>query len=484
MLALVEAMPRRIVSIIPILCLVICCRPAPRVVTSEIPAPQIHRLEIADCDDAAFGPEQDLYLACHSPYDRLPVDVRGPKTVPDEMDAYVLRLNQRTGKLVFATRFGGGSHDAALRVKVDGQGYAYATGVTKSRDFPVTGNALRPKSGDGSDAFLVRIAPGGEIVYARVIGGAGDDLGNGLDLDEQGNVYLGGVTSSRDFPGSPSDRPATGDDAFVCWMRPPGDASSCRVFGGGKVEKLTGIALDGRGSIYAAGSTGSVDFPTRHPIQKQLGGRGDLFLTELTLPALEITFSTFFGGSGDDSGWGLALDASGDPVMAGITDSIDLPGTDASYQPGNRGKKDAFVASVGIRHGRAIRSTYFGGSNDDESGYDGGSIKVDRHGNVWIAGITYSGDLPVRNAGQSRFGGGNGDGFVAAFSPDLKKLCFATYFGDNERNLLEGLAISASGLVAATGVSFAEAPSAFHLPFGQMNAGANILLIQGAACSQ
>jgi hypothetical protein len=73
------------------------------------------------------------------------------------------------------------------------------------------------------------------------------------------------------------------------------------------------------------------------------------------------------------------------------------------------------------RHRREVRSTYFGGPNEDESGYDGGNIKVDRCGNIWLAGITMSPDLPTTNAPQSRFGGGEGDGFIAAFSPDLKE---------------------------------------------------------------
>src|SRR5947208_15293465 len=174
------------------------------------------------------------------------------------------------------------------------------------------------------------------------------------------------------------------------------------------------------------------------------------------------SFSTFFGGNGDDSGWGIAIDRSGNPVVAGITDSMDLPRTSGAYQHANGGKEDAFLASFRGRHLRDIRATYFGGSNDDESGYDGGDVNVDRRGNIWIAGITLSTDLPTRNAPQPQFGGGNGDGFVAAFTPDLRNLCFSSYHGGQDRNLLEGLAISASGMVAATGVSFAEGLSSVH----------------------
>src|SRR6266571_8365209 len=148
-------------------CLLAGCLGMPLILDSEIPAPQVYRLEIADCDDVAFGPEGDLYLACHSPEDRLQIAVKGTKAVPDEMDGYVLRFNPRTGKLIYATRIGGSSIDAALRVKVDRAGFAYATGLTKSGDFPVTADALQAKFGGGdSDAFLVKLAPDGQIAYA------------------------------------------------------------------------------------------------------------------------------------------------------------------------------------------------------------------------------------------------------------------------------------------------------------------------------
>ena len=69
-------------------------------------------------------------------------------------------------------------------------------------------------------------------------------------------------------------------------------------------EYLTGLALDGRGGLFAVGFTKSKDFPTVHPIQGSLRGVSDLFLTRFGISSLTPTFSTFFGGSGDDSGWG------------------------------------------------------------------------------------------------------------------------------------------------------------------------------------
>jgi hypothetical protein len=309
----------------------------------------------------------------------------------------------------------------------------------------------------------VKLAPDGKIAYTTLIGGSGDEVGNGLDLDGSGNVYAGGTTSSSNFPTGRIAKKSADADAFVCKMRLEDGISTCRVFGGAQEEKLTGVALDGTGGIYAVGYTRSPDFPARDPVQAALSGTSDLFLTRLAVSDLQIMFSTFFGGSGDDSGWGVAVDRSGHPVVAGITNSTDLPGTSGAYRRASGGKKDAFIASFPGAHRGEIHATYFGGTDNDESGYDGGSVKVDRRGNIWLAGITSSPDLPTRGALQSRPGGGGTGGFVAAFSPDLKNLCFSSYHGGMQRTLLEGLAISDSGTVAASGVSFAEGPSPFHI---------------------
>jgi hypothetical protein len=416
-------------------------------------------LGVADCDGVAFGQNGDIYLACHSPSDRLPIEVRPPRTTPGgDMDAYLIRLDPRAGKLAYATRIGGTDYDYAGRIKVDENGFAYAAGFTKSRDFPVTVDAAQSQFGGGdSDAFLVKVAPDGRLVYATFLGGSGPDQGNALILDRRGGVCVGGTTWSDDFPGQPRPRITSRGDAFVSCLQPerPGSLRSV-VFGGQQEEKLTGIVFDGRGGLFAVGYTKSSDFPTKQPVQEQLRGTSDLFLTRFSIPSLTLTFSTFFGGSGDDSGWGIAIDKHGDPVVSGITNSTDLPTSRDTFQKATRGGLDAFVARFQGREYHEVRATYFGGAADDSSGYDGDNIKVDAAGNIWLAGMTASRDLPLKNPVQLSYGGGELDGFLAAFSPDLKKLCFSTYRGGADRDLMEGLDLFKTGFVAATGLTWSR----------------------------
>jgi hypothetical protein len=276
----------------------------------------------------------DLFLACHSIQNQLPIEAKGSRHIDGVSDAYVVRLDLKTRKLIYATRIGGNAYSAAFRIKVDQYGFAYAVGFTGSRDFPTTLNAAQHKFGGGeSDAFLVKIAPDGQLVYATLLGGSGADQGNGLELDGKGGVFVAGTTWSRDFPGQQTGHAAARGDVFVSYLRPE-DPTFFRsvVFGGNQEEKLTGIALDRRGGLFAVGYTKSNDFPLVDPVQRELRGARDLFLARLETHRLELTFSTFFGGSGDDSGWGVAVDRQGAPVVAGITNSKDFPTSKNAFQ--------------------------------------------------------------------------------------------------------------------------------------------------------
>jgi hypothetical protein len=418
-------------------------------------------LGLADCDGIALGPSGDIYLACHSPSNHLPsAEAQKSEIESDEdahFDAYVLRINPQTGKLVYATRIGGSDYDEAAKIKVDRKGFAYSVGMTKSRDFPTTPNAMQRQYGGGdSDAFVVKLAPTGQIVYATYLGGTGSDDADGLELGGEDEVFVGGMTESTNFPGQAKPRVTSKEDAFVSRIDLSRATLHSVVFGGKDDEMVTGLSADGRGGVFAVGFTKSSDFPIVQPVQAELRGVSDLFLARLDTSTLSLTFSTFFGGSGDDSGWGVTVDHRGNPIVTGLTDSKDLVRNPGTFQPTNAGGKDAFIAEFAGRSYSEVRSTYWGGTKDDYSGADGDDVKVDSQGNIWLAGSTSSLDLPTRHAVQAVYGGGDRDGYIAAFSPDLKNLCYSTYRGGSDRDWFEGIAISSRGLVYATGATTSE----------------------------
>ena len=382
-------------------------------------------LALADCDDIATAPSGDLYLACHSPSDTFAVPVIGQKPVNDEMDGYVIRLQKDTHDIVFVTRLGGSAYDSASRVAIDAEGNAWVAGFTKSADFAVTVDAWQQTYGGDGDAFLVKLSPAGRVLFSTFLGGPKSDFGNAIALDGQQPI-IGGTSDG---------------DGFV--QRGPQRRAQ---FGGSGEEKVTGMAFH-KGKLHVTGYTRSADWKT-------LRGGSDAFVVRLNSQTLAVESTEYFGGSGDDSAWGIAVDRRGRVFIAGQTSSLDLPGTRSGYQKANRGGIDAFVARIG---GSA---TYFGGSQKDEAGYDGQNIAIDERGGVWIAGMTYSADLPAEGA----YGGGDGDGFIARFAPSLDRLEFASYAGSPAREVGEGIAIVPGGAVM-TMVRFSETEGIAVGPF-------------------
>jgi hypothetical protein len=115
-------------------------------------------------------------------------------------DAFVTKLNPSGTGLVYSTYLGGAGQDEAYVIAVDSSGSAYVTGRTCSRDF-----AGASYAGGASDCFLVKLSPSGrQSVYSRLLGGSGDDAGNGIVVDSAGNAYVAGQTDSVNFPATQS----------------------------------------------------------------------------------------------------------------------------------------------------------------------------------------------------------------------------------------------------------------------------------------
>jgi Beta-propeller repeat/Putative Ig domain len=116
-------------------------------------------------------------------------------------DAFVTKLNVVGSALVYSTYLGGTGIEVGRAIAVDSAGNAYVTGNTGSNDFPTTTGAFQRTQKGGYDGFAVKLSVNGSsLTYSSYLGGAGDDVPNGIAVDSSGNVYLTGTTSSPDFP--------------------------------------------------------------------------------------------------------------------------------------------------------------------------------------------------------------------------------------------------------------------------------------------
>jgi len=159
-----------------------------------------------------------------------------------------------------------------------------------------------------------------------------------------------GDTDSTNFPITNGVQQSNGgsSDAFAVKLTPSGNQLVYSTYlGGGGIDGGTAIAVDPSGSAYVTGFTASSNFPTiNNPIQQSLGGAYDGFVAKISSSGSMLDYSTYLGGSGIDSGFGIAADASGNAYVMGVTDSLNFP-TAAPFQSAHGGgPADVFVAKI------------------------------------------------------------------------------------------------------------------------------------------
>jgi hypothetical protein len=296
-----------------------------------------------------------------------------------------------------------------LAIAVDSSGNVFIAGASASSNFPGSPTF----AGGTHDAFVTKLDSTGALKFTTFIGGTQEDAATGIAL-QGGNIFLAGNTQhGSSFPAiNPTIGALGGQDAFVAEFNSSGVLTASTEFGGGPVgtvggeETAQGIAVDGSGNIYVAGETTSSNFPvSASPFQSALSGASDAFITKLT-SGMALSFSTYLGGSGQDSATGVALDSSNNVYISGVTTSSGLGNPSSSTFGG--GTEDGFVAEFSSA-GSEVYFVYVGGTGDDVAD----AIAVDgASGTAYVTGSTTSPNRATGSAVQTSLKGSQ-DAFVA-----------------------------------------------------------------------
>ncbi len=238
--------------------------------------------------------------------------------------------------------------------------------------------------------------------------------------------------------------------------------------GGSGEESAWSMSVDSSGSAYVVGSTTSSNFPTGSPFQASSAGGTDAFVAKLDQAGSALVYATYLGGAGSDIAVGVATDGTGNAYISGYTTSTNFP-TASPFQASNAGGQDIFVTKLNTTGSALVYSTYLGGTGLEQESLN--STAVDASGNVYVAGNTRSTNFPTVSPIQATNSGGiEGDVFLAKFNAAGSALVYSTYLGGSASDVMNGMALESNGNVLLTGYTgSANFPTAS--PFQASNAG-------------
>ena len=328
---------------------------------------------------------------------------------------------------------GGPLADGGTGIAVDATGNVYVTGYYRGT---ASFGGINITSAGSSDVFVAKYNNSGTIQWVRSAGGTSEDFGNGIAVDAAGNVYVTGLYSGTASFGGSNITSAGNFDVFVAKYNSSGTPQWGRSAGGTLVDFGNGIAVDADGNVHVTGYyQGTASFGG---ISRTSAGDYDVFVAKYNSSGTTQWVQSA-GGTGYDSGAGIAADAAGNVYVTGFYIGT---GSFGGINITSAGAYDVFVAKYN-KNGTIqwVRST--GGTLTDES--DG--IAVDAAGNVYVTG---------NYQGTANFGGisstsvGNSDVFVAKYNSS-GTILWVRSAGGIEYDFGGGIALDAAGNVYVTG---------------------------------
>jgi gliding motility-associated-like protein len=377
---------------------------------------------------------------------------------------------------LYATYLGGDRTEAPHSLVVNAAGELVVIGTTSSYNYPVTQGALSTsfKGGrtitdvnglsypNGGDIIISKLSANGTVLTASTfLGGTGtdglvvsgtnrsplahnygDQFRGDVITDPAGNVYLASVTSSTDFPLAPgSIQPVNhggSSDAVVCKLSPDLKTLLWSTYlGGTGTDAAYSIQLGAARDVYVSGGTTSSDFPATAGSYKPAHPDSDVdgFVAHINSAGTKLEQATYIGTTTYDQAYFVQLDAAANVYVLGQTASPNYPVTDALYFVKNGTQ---FVHKLDPTLSHSLYSTQFG-SGRSTSDLSLTAFLVDDCERIYICG--WGGSV------NSGFGGGStlglpttagaiqsttdgSDFYLAQFTPGMKKLEYATFFGE------------------------------------------------------
>ncbi|MVM33168.1 hypothetical protein GO755_24215 [Spirosoma sp. HMF4905] len=365
-------------------------------------------------------------------------------------------------KLVWAKQLSSTNSNLAqvgTSVAVDGVGNVYTTGNFRGTvDFDPGAGVFNLTSAGGDDIFVSKFNTGGNLIWAKQLGGSGDDVGNSVVVDGSGNVYTTGLFyDTVDFdPGAGvlNLTSAGYDDMFVSKLDAGGNLVWVKRIGGISHDGGASIAVDGSGNVYTTGYfLGTTDFdPGAGVFNLTSLGDYDIFMSKLDSGS-NFVWAKRVGGTENDEGTSVAVDGMGNVYTTGFfLGTLDFDPGVGVFNLTSAGKNtDVFVSKLDAG-GNFVWAKQLGGKYHD----GGTSIAVDKLGNVYTTG--YFQDTGDFDPGAGVFNmtsapGAYEDMFVSKLDAG-GNFVWAKGVGSTGNDYSTSLAVDGSGNVYTTGLFY------------------------------
>lgn len=373
-------------------------------------------------------------------------------------------------ELIFSSYSGSFDDNFGYTATYDSQGNLISGSSAFGQGYPTTLGAYQTTWGGGdgqgtlagTDMAISKYDVTGTFMqWSTFLGGSHDDLPHSLICNSNDELIVLGTTSSGNFPvtsnafdnsfnGGGNFAPfgvgvqyTNGSDIVVAKLNVNGNTLVASTFVGGTgndgVNTAAGLKfnyadefrgevdLDANDNVYVASSTYSINFPTVNAFQSSIAGNQDACVFQLSSDLSQMNWSTYLGGSDDDSGFSLAEDHNGNVFVCGGTQSINFPLAGNGYgQVFNGGNSDGWIAKISADGSTLLASSYFGSNVFDQLYF----IETDNADDVFVYGQTRAPNATfVVNAAFSQPNSGM---LVTKFPNDLSAIVWSTVFGTGD----------------------------------------------------
>lgn len=366
-------------------------------------------------------------------------------------------------QLTFSTFTGSTSDNWGFTAAPDINANTFGGGIVMGAGYPTTAGAYDQtyNGGEGQLSFDIGISKfnqqGNALIYSTYIGGSRNETPNSIVADDNGNLYVLGVTSSIDFPvtaGAPQPTFAgggitvqnglqfTGTDLIVFKLNPAGTNLIGSTFYGGSGndglnlqtlnynygDQFRGeIILDETNNVYITSTTLSNNFPVVNGFNTTLSGGQDAVVAKFTENLNTVLWSTYLGGAGSDCGNSVQIGSNGNVYVAGGTTSNAMGFSSGNNLNNNGGLADGYVVELNANTSAPVNGTFVGTNGYDQVYF----VQIDLAGDVYVFGQT-NGNMQIS---PGVYNNPNSGQFIRKYNGNLSTIEWTTRIGGGSGNI-------------------------------------------------